>query len=102
MLFACFPPFQELKGGETTFYDSQCGLPLFVAPRGRSFGDFERESKGHGWPSFRDEELVKENVQVLEGGEVVSKCGTHLGHNLPDGEGNRYCIDLLCIAGHKA
>ena len=93
---------EELKEGQTTFYDAQCGLPLFVAPQGRSFADFERESRRHGWPSFRDAELVKENVEVLKGGEVVSKCGTHLGHNLPDQEGNRYCIDLLCIAGHKA
>ena len=32
-------------------------------------------------------------------GEVVSVDGTHLGHNLPDGSGNRYCIDLVSVAG---
>jgi peptide methionine sulfoxide reductase MsrB len=25
--------------------------------------------------------------------------GTHLGHNLPDKKGNRYCINLVSIAG---
>mmetsp|Transcript_30101 Transcript_30101/g.55126 ORF Transcript_30101/g.55126 Transcript_30101/m.55126 type:complete len:200 (-) Transcript_30101:231-830(-) len=84
---------------ETTFYDSQCGKPLFVAPRGRSFAEWKRESQWHGWPSFRKEELVTENIIVREGGETVSSCGTHLGHNLPDEQGARYCIDLLCIAG---
>jgi peptide methionine sulfoxide reductase MsrB len=29
----------------------------------------------------------------------VSVDGTHLGHNIPDGEGNRYCINLVSIAG---
>eukprot|EP01047_Picozoa_sp_COSAG01_P024336 COSAG01_NODE_1502_length_10101_cov_6.907119_4_plen_218_part_00 len=29
----------------------------------------------------------------------MSKCGTHLGHNLPDGQGDRYCINLVCMAG---
>ena len=71
--------------GETTYYDSVSGKPLFVAPRGRSFDEFVRESKAHGWPSFRDEEVVWDNVRVLEGGETVSLAGTHLGHNLPDG-----------------
>ena len=88
--------------GETTYYDSVSGKPLFVAPRGRSFDEFVRESKAHGWPSFRDEEVVWENVRVLEGGETVSLAGTHLGHNLPDGKGNRYCINLCCVAGRPA
>ena len=82
-----------------TFYDAQCGIPLFKAPKGRTMEAFETESRRHGWPSFRDEEVVKENIEIRDGGEVVSKCGTHLGHNLPDASGNRYCIDLLCIAG---
>jgi len=33
---------------------------------------------------------------------MESKCFTHLGHNLPDAIFNgrdRYCIDLVCIAG---
>lgn len=88
------------EAGVVTFYDAQCGIPLFKAPKGRSLKDFKSESQHHGWPSFREEELVKKNVEIREGGEVVSKCGTHLGHNLPDAKGNRYCIDLLCIAGH--
>jgi hypothetical protein len=29
----------------------------------------------------------------------VSAAGTHLGHNLPDGSGNRYCINLVSVAG---
>ena len=57
------------------------------------------ESKKHGWPSFRDEEVVWENTRVLPGGETVSVDGTHLGHNLPDSLGNRYCINLVCVAG---
>ena len=46
------------KTKETTFYDSVTGLPLFVAPRGRSWEEFEAESRSHGWPSFRDQECI--------------------------------------------
>lgn len=84
---------------EVTFYDSVTGLPLFVAPRGRSWQDFVAESRAHGWPSFRDVEVVWSNVRVVSGGETVSVNGTHLGHNLPDGSGNRYCINIVCVAG---
>lgn len=84
---------------ETVFYDSVCGLPLFVAPRGRTFEEFEKESLRHGWPSFRPEEIVSENLIIHKGGRMESKCGTHLGHNLPEGGHDRYCIDLVCIAG---
>ena len=84
---------------EITFYDSVTGKPLFIAPRGRSFNDFKAESLVHGWPSFRDEEVVWENVRVLKDGETVSTTGTHLGHNLPD-KRNRYCINLVSIAGN--
>jgi len=88
-----------MKPDETiTFYDSVTGLPLFVAPRGRTMNAFLEESRHHGWPSFRDEEVVQENVRVLADGETVSVNGTHLGHNLPDGS-NRYCIDLVSVAG---
>ena len=86
----------------TTYYDSVTGLPLFRAPVGRSFEEFLEESKAHGWPSFRDEEVVWENVRAVRGGEMVSLAGTHLGHNLPDWNGNRYCINLVSIAGHNA
>ena len=85
--------------GEITFYDSNTGKPLFIAPRGRTFKEFVIESKAHGWPSFRDEEVVWENVRCLPNGEAVSVDGTHLGHNLPDRKGSRYCINLVCVAG---
>mmetsp|Transcript_15799 Transcript_15799/g.34248 ORF Transcript_15799/g.34248 Transcript_15799/m.34248 type:complete len:231 (-) Transcript_15799:146-838(-) len=87
------------RSGETTFYDSVTGLPLFTAPRGRTFEQFEAESRSHGWPSFRDEEVNWEHVRVLSDGECVSTTGTHLGHNLPDASGNRYCINLVSVAG---
>jgi peptide methionine sulfoxide reductase MsrB len=83
-----------------TFYDSVTGRPLFVAPIGRTAEDFLAESRIHGWPSFRDAETVWSNVRVLRNsGETVSVDGTHLGHNLPDRSGNRYCINLVSVAG---
>ena len=87
-------------GTEITYYDSVTGKPLFIAPRGRSVQAFMKESKSHGWPSFRDEEVVWENVRCLSNRESVSIDGTHLGHNLPDSKGNRYCINLACVAGN--
>lgn len=84
---------------DITFYDSNTGKELFYAPRGRSWKSFVIESKQHGWPSFRDEEVNWERVRVLSNGECVSIDGTHLGHNLPDGRGNRYCINLVSVAG---
>jgi len=87
--------------GPITFYDSVTGNPLFVAPINRSSEEFLAESEIHGWPSFRDDEVVWENVRVLKNsGETVSLAGTHLGHNLPDKKGNRYCINLVSIAGY--
>ena len=88
------------KGEEITFYDSNTGKPLFIAPRGRSFEAFVKESTKHGWPSFRDDEVVWENVRCLPDGETVSVDGTHLGHNLPDKKGSRYCINLVSVAGN--
>lgn len=41
-----------------------------------------------------------DNVRVLKNGETVSIDGTHLGHNLPDNYGRRYCINLVSIAGN--
>ena len=61
--------------------------------------EFLAESQAHGWPSFRDEEVVWENMRCLANGESVSVDGTHLGHNLPDAKGNRYCINLVSVAG---
>ena len=87
------------EGSELTFYDSNTGKPLFMAPRNRSMEDFIKESRSHGWPSFRDPEVNWEYVRVLMNGETVSVDGTHLGHNLPDKRGSRYCINLVCVAG---
>ena len=84
---------------ETIFYDSVCGIPLFIAPRGRTFEEFKMESLHHGWPSFRPEEIVSENVIIHSDGRMESRCLTHLGHNIPEGGVDRYCIDLVCIAG---
>ena len=84
---------------EITFYDSNTGKPLFYAPRGRTMDQFLKESRNHGWPSFRDQEVNWDVVRVLPNGETVSVDGTHLGHNLPDSKGSRYCINLVCVAG---
>jgi len=84
---------------ETVWYDSVCGLPLFVSPRGRTFEEFQEESLTHGWPSFRSAEIVAKNVIIHANGRMESICRTHLGHNLPSGGADRYCIDLVCIAG---
>lgn len=88
--------------GPVTFYDSNTGKPLFVAPLGRSVDEFIEESRYHGWPSFRDQEVVWENVRVLKSsGETVSVDGTHLGHNIPSKDKrNRYCINLVSVAGN--
>ena len=86
-----------------TFYDSNTGLPLFTIPgtlKLRTIEDFLQESHLHGWPSFRTDEVHWEHVRVLPDGETVSINGTHLGHNLPDPQGDRFCINLLCIAGN--
>ena len=39
---------------------------------GAPWQDFVAESMAHGWPSFRDEEVVWENVIVLPGGEAAA------------------------------
>jgi hypothetical protein len=83
-----------------TFYDSNTGAPLITAPVGRTFREFAEESRRHGWPSFRDAEVNWDNVRVLPNGETVSTSGTHLGHNLPDASGNRYCLNLVSLAGN--
>jgi len=96
---ATFLSEEEQSAGDTTFYDSVTGKPLFYAPRERSWEAFVKESRSHGWPSFRDSEVNWEYVRVLPNGECVSVDGTHLGHNLPDRSGNRYCINLVSVAG---
>ena len=30
----------------------------------------------------------------------ISLDGTHLGHNLPDSKGNRYCINLVSVCAY--
>ena len=56
--------------------------------------------KAHGWPSFRNDEQIKENLVFPEGTSTVySACGTKLGTNEPDEQGDRYCLDLVCISG---
>jgi peptide methionine sulfoxide reductase MsrB len=86
---------------EITFYDSNTGLPLITLPGylNRSFDEFVQESHHHGWPSFRDDEINWKYVRVLDNGETVSTSGTHLGHNLPDSKGNRYCLNIVSLAG---
>jgi len=87
--------------GVTTFYDSVCGAPLFRAPVGRTRAAFEADTTEHGWPSFRQEEVVAEHVRTNHtSGYVTSSCGTHLGTYLPDAQGARWCIDLSCVAGN--
>lgn len=89
------------KGGITTFYDSVCGLPLFRAPVGRTFAEFQADTDEHGWPSFRSAEVLSNNVRTDNStGFVFSRCGTHLGSYLPDAKGPRWCMDLSCIAGN--
>jgi len=89
------------EGAKTTiFYDSVCGLPLFQAPVNRTFEEFQAESIKYHWPSFRKDEIIDDNVKILPTGELVSKCGTHLGSNQPDELGDRFCTDLVCLSGH--
>ncbi|CAJ1969612.1 unnamed protein product [Cylindrotheca closterium] len=85
--------------GPIKFYDSNTGKHLFTAPVGRTMNEFLIESSAHGWPSFRDAEVNWEYVRCLPNGESVSVDGTHLGHNLPDDKGSRYCINLVSVAG---
>ena len=37
--------------------DQVTGKPLFTAGKERSWDAFVKESKSHGWPSFRDSEV---------------------------------------------
>lgn len=90
---------------DTVFYDSQCGIPLFQLGQ-RELVNWTASSMAHGWPCFRESEVYSfDNVKVTDTGEVVSKCGTHLGHTIPDSPGrfsvDRYCINLLCISGFE-
>lgn len=89
--------------GQTTFYDSVCGIPVFITPVNRTFKDFVADTDEHGWPSFRAAEVFADNVITDKTTtEVKSKCGTHLGSYLPDEQGERWCIDLSCVAGNPS
>lgn len=66
----------ESGNRQVRFYDVASGKLLFVAPRGRTWSEFIKESTHHGWPSFRDAELEGANVRVLLDGETVSLDGT--------------------------
>lgn len=86
--------------GLTIFYDPVCGIPLFQAPVNRTYEDWKADTTEHGWPSFRQSEVVIENLKLDEDGlHVYSTCGTYLGGYQPDTAGPRWCIDLSCISG---
>jgi peptide methionine sulfoxide reductase MsrB len=90
---------------DTIFYDSQCGIPLFQLGK-RELVNWTASSIAHGWPSFSDSEVVSfDNVRVTDTGEVVSKCGTHLGRTVLDSlgrfPGDRFWINLVCISGFE-
>jgi hypothetical protein len=91
----------EMKDGQIYFYDSNSGKALFfVLQNGsRTFDKFMEESLALGSPFFRDDEVNWNFVRSLPNGEMVSIFGTHLGMNAPDEKGNRYCINLVSIAG---
>ena len=44
---------------------------LAFSPSGRSWTDFVHESEKHGWPSFRDAEVISDRLRVLSDGETV-------------------------------
>ena len=70
---------------ETTYYDSRHWEAIVRGTESRTFEEFESESRAHGWPSFRDEEVVWDNARCkCPGGEARSTSGALVGHNLPD------------------
>jgi len=84
---------EYVEKGEIKFYDSNNGKLLFIAPKGRSYEEFINESLSHGWPSFRDDEEVWDDVRCLPNGEAVSLAGTHLGVSTVVS-----CFRRVCIA----
>ena len=70
-----------------------CNIAV-IAPRGRTFEEFKADSLYHGWPSFNPEEMVSENVILHPDGRMESLCLAHLGHNLPKGGVDRYCVSI--------
>lgn len=55
------------------FYDSNTGKELFRTPIGRTWDDFIDESEHHGWPSFRDQEVNKRNLEISEIRRICQK-----------------------------
>lgn len=102
-LFAEMEKYMD-ENGEVVFYDSVCGIPLYVAPRGRTFREFKEDTIAHNYPSFREAERIEGATYRLEGTEYVfSSCGTHIGSYLPEDSpwgSERDCIDTLCVAGN--
>ena len=49
----------------TIFYDSVCGLPLFEAPKNRTFEEFQTESNNTIGLVFKDE-IIGDNVKILK------------------------------------
>jgi hypothetical protein len=86
---------------EVVFYDSATNKPLFVAPRGRTWDEFVQESKKNERLSFRNEEVIQENVRALFDGALVSVDGTHLGHVKPMRDSGivRYGVNISAVAG---
>lgn len=89
------------RNATVTFYDSRCGIQLFVAPTGRTFQQFWADNDQLGWLSFRNEEALLDNLEERPGGDIISKCdpSERVGRNLPDDKGNRYSIGLSCTNG---
>jgi peptide methionine sulfoxide reductase MsrB len=102
--FATTDIFKKVNN-DTIFYDSKCGIPLFQLGK-RELVNWTASSIAHGWPSFHESEVYSsDNVFVTDNGEVVSKCGTHLGRTVSDSlgrlPGDRYSINLVCISGFE-
>jgi hypothetical protein len=82
-----------------TYYDSCSGKPVFIGPKGRSAQEFISDSMIFGgFPSFTEDEIVKENVHVDKDGNLLTKDGARLGEKGPNG---RYIVNLSGIAGYN-
>ena len=81
--FATTKYFDEVDTSvETTYYDSVTGKPLFIAPRGRTFEEFKKESLAHGifiiiWFIFISE--ISMEFQVGQASEMKRLFGTVSG-----------------------
>lgn len=93
--------FQQLNTSQmTTFYECTCGLPLFVAPVGRSFDQWRNDCERNGQLEFQEEEIIKKNTKVLQSGDLVSICGRHVGkYTTSSTSGDVYVANIACISG---